>query len=138
MPKNNYKSVALNSESYKKLNSIANSNNRAKNRELAGLIDAKYDETFDKNSKAISDMAMKEKKPNGNFVEDLILLIEKHNDYDKNSAFITKTLITVGIDRLFEISSPNPLLAVSCLLMAIEAKVDHLSGLKLEDIRNVN
>tara|TARA_B100000212_G_scaffold342385_1_gene329265 strand:+ start:2387 stop:2806 length:420 start_codon:yes stop_codon:yes gene_type:complete len=139
MPTNNYKSVALNIESYKKLQSIASSNNRAKNRELAGLIDTKYDEVFDRNKKSTNNIILKQKKTNDEFLKDLVLLINKYEYINKNnSAFITKTLITVGIDRLFEISSPNPLLAVSCLLMAIEAKVDHLSGLKLEDIRNVN
>lgn len=39
-----YKSIALNHESYNKLSEIADKENRAKGRELAGMIDKRYKE----------------------------------------------------------------------------------------------
>ncbi len=39
-----YKSIALNHASYEKLAAIADTNNRAKGRELAGMIDKRYEE----------------------------------------------------------------------------------------------
>ena len=41
-----YKSIALNHASYEKLAAIAETNNRAKGRELAGMIDKRYEEVI--------------------------------------------------------------------------------------------
>jgi len=41
-----YKSIALNHDSYKKLAAIADKNNRAKGRELAGMIDKRHKEVI--------------------------------------------------------------------------------------------
>ena len=42
-----YKSIALNNASYEKLAAIADTNNRAKGRELAGMIDKRYQEVIE-------------------------------------------------------------------------------------------
>ena len=42
-----YKSIALNHESYDKLSEIAERNNRAKGRELAGMISRRHQEIID-------------------------------------------------------------------------------------------
>tara|TARA_B100001540_G_scaffold140148_1_gene124606 strand:- start:337 stop:501 length:165 start_codon:yes stop_codon:yes gene_type:complete len=39
-----YKSIALNHDSYEKLSEIAVCNNRAKGRELAGMIDKRHED----------------------------------------------------------------------------------------------
>jgi hypothetical protein len=41
-----YKSIALNHDSYEKLAAIAEKNNRAKGRELAGMIDKRHKEVI--------------------------------------------------------------------------------------------
>jgi|TARA_R110000796_G_scaffold228729_1_gene345967 hypothetical protein len=43
-----YKSIALNHDSYEKLAAIADANNRAKGRELAGMIDKRHREVIEK------------------------------------------------------------------------------------------
>lgn len=140
--KNKYKSIALNTESYEKLQSIAATNNRAKNRELAGMIEEKYQQIFIADDKKPSDTVIGNKlNTSDDFIEELIFLIKKYEDLGKNqnnSAFVTRILVTMGIDRLFELSAPNPMLAISCLLMAIESKVDHVNGLTIEGVNNVH
>ena len=58
-----YKSIALNHDSYQKLAAMAETNNRAKGRELAGMIDKRYEEVV-KQKQFIQEITNELKKVN--------------------------------------------------------------------------
>ena len=128
-----YKSVALNNESYKKLSEISEINNRAKGRELAGLIEQGYKDTVlprklaDANhlSNESSDFYFKEEA----VIADFYRLKNKYSSDKDASGFMTQLFIKEGIQILYGMAGGNTKKVIT-FLMAIEPKLKDIDDNK--------